>query len=567
MLLKNRSHIGLSERSMLLLFCVLWLLLNLIQGHFTQLAHDEAYYWTWSKHMDWGFYEHPPMVALFIKIGGLINSQELGVRLITSICNSVILYLVYVKLIKRDLPLYIMIITSMFLAHVGGFMTAPDSPLFFFTGLFFIKFKDYLNHDTSRNLIWMTLIIAAMMYSKYHAVLIIVFSFLINFSLLKRRSFWLITFGSLILYTPHLIWLFNNGEAGLTYALSDRFQEPMNIKVILNYVVGQLAIFGPFLGIVFIYASLKHKVIDQYQKTLKALVILVFLYFFIWSFKGSVQANWTATLCIPILVLSHAYIGSRKTVRKWVTILWIPSLAVLLLLRCHIMFDILPLSREQNRGNEFFGWKEYAQTVDSISNGTPVLAGGYQNASKLWFYRNERTITINNDRRVNQFHLWKQYQQELVDSSVVIISNSLYGETGRIDERGQDISYLRMNSYRSYREAELELIHGIPDKAAPNASYQIRLMVKSPPDWCMVSHRESDFPPALSYDIYDCETGEMLYWRHGTTYFDHEVCGDSLIDIDVLIPKITGEFEIVYRISSSGATFWGNDCRERFSVE
>ncbi len=567
MLLKNGSQIRLSERSLLILFCVLWLLLNLIQSHFTQLAHDEAYYWTWSKHLDWGFYEHPPMVALFIKIGGMINSQELGVRLITSICNSVILYLVYVKLIKRDLPLYIMIVTSMFLAHVGGFMTAPDSPLFFFTGLFFLKFKDYLAHDTTRNLIWMTLIIAAMMYSKYHAVPIIVFGFLINFSLLKRRSFWLITFGSIILYIPHLIWLFNSGEAGLTYALSDRFQESMSIKVILNYVVGQLAIFGPFSGIVFIYAAIKHKAVDQYQKTLKGLVILVFLYFFIWSFKGSIQANWTATLFIPLLVLSHAYIGGQKAIRKWVTILWIPSLAVLLLLRCHLMFNILPLSREQNRGNEFFGWKEYAQAVDSIANGTAVLAGGYQNASKLWFYRNKRTITVNNDRRVNQFHLWKQYQQELVDSSVVVINSGLYGETGRIDDRGRDIPYVRMNGYRSYREVELELIHGIPDKADPNTPYQIQLKVKPPLDWCIASRSNSDFPPALCYNIYDRETGEILNWKYGTTYFDHDVCGDTLMDMEVLIPRITGEFEISYRIISDGAMFWSGECRDRYRVE
>ena len=28
-----------------------------------QLHPDEAYYWLWSRYLDWSYFDHPPMVA------------------------------------------------------------------------------------------------------------------------------------------------------------------------------------------------------------------------------------------------------------------------------------------------------------------------------------------------------------------------------------------------------------------------------------------------------------------------------------------------------------------------
>jgi 4-amino-4-deoxy-L-arabinose transferase-like glycosyltransferase len=66
---------------------------NLIQATFTGLLHDEAYYWVWSKHLDWGYFDHPPMIALLIKAGTIIGDTELGVRLIFVILSPLFVYL------------------------------------------------------------------------------------------------------------------------------------------------------------------------------------------------------------------------------------------------------------------------------------------------------------------------------------------------------------------------------------------------------------------------------------------------------------------------------------------
>ncbi len=47
---------------------ILFFILNVIQGSSTELLPDEAYYWVYSQYMDWGFFDHPPLVALWVTI-------------------------------------------------------------------------------------------------------------------------------------------------------------------------------------------------------------------------------------------------------------------------------------------------------------------------------------------------------------------------------------------------------------------------------------------------------------------------------------------------------------------
>ena len=58
--------------------------LRLVAAAWTPLTFDEAYYWMWSKHLAGGYYDHPPGVALVIRLGTMIaGDTELGVRLVS----------------------------------------------------------------------------------------------------------------------------------------------------------------------------------------------------------------------------------------------------------------------------------------------------------------------------------------------------------------------------------------------------------------------------------------------------------------------------------------------------
>ena len=49
-------------------FLIFITLVNLLQAYFTEITLDEAYYYQYARDLDWGYYDHPPMVALVIKI-------------------------------------------------------------------------------------------------------------------------------------------------------------------------------------------------------------------------------------------------------------------------------------------------------------------------------------------------------------------------------------------------------------------------------------------------------------------------------------------------------------------
>src|ERR1700676_433527 len=70
--------------------------LRLAAAAWTPLTFDEAYYWMWSKHLAGGYYDHPPMVALVIRLGTMLaGDTELGVRLVSIVLALPMSWAVY----------------------------------------------------------------------------------------------------------------------------------------------------------------------------------------------------------------------------------------------------------------------------------------------------------------------------------------------------------------------------------------------------------------------------------------------------------------------------------------
>ena len=63
---------------------VVLVILRLAAAAWTPLTFDEAYYWMWSRHLAGGYYDHPPAVALVIRLGTMIaGDTEFGVRVVS----------------------------------------------------------------------------------------------------------------------------------------------------------------------------------------------------------------------------------------------------------------------------------------------------------------------------------------------------------------------------------------------------------------------------------------------------------------------------------------------------
>src|ERR1700744_3078045 len=202
------ANTSVRNNKIILYFLLAWTALNIIQAATLELHADEAYYWLYSRFLDWGYFDHPPMVALFIRFGDSIMHNELGLRILTIVASTSSLYILW--LILKDYgasaKLFAIVIAGMFMCHMYGFTTTPDAPLFFFAVIFYYFYRKYLEKDSWGLALILGFVIACLLYSKYHAVLLIGFSVISNIKLLKRGSFWLILVVALALFIPHLVW-------------------------------------------------------------------------------------------------------------------------------------------------------------------------------------------------------------------------------------------------------------------------------------------------------------------------------------------------------------------------
>src|SRR6185436_12214138 len=97
------------------------------------------------RFLDWGYFDHPPMTALLVKMGYSIFPNELGVRLFPLLLNVFSLVIIE-KLISNKNPLlFYAIALSIAVLQLSGFVAVPDIPLIFFTALFFWMYRRFID--------------------------------------------------------------------------------------------------------------------------------------------------------------------------------------------------------------------------------------------------------------------------------------------------------------------------------------------------------------------------------------------------------------------------------------
>ena len=173
----------------------MWLVINMLQAGLTPLDPDEAYYWMYSRALDWGYFDHPPMVAILIKLGTLMLPGTWGVRLLTVLLQGGFIYLLWLlsgkPSDKQAIAVFFSVLVAMPLLQVYGFISTPDAPLLFFSVLYLWIYQQFLQRESWRNVLLLGLVMAALLYSKYHGVLLIFFTLLSNLKLLTRPRFYL----------------------------------------------------------------------------------------------------------------------------------------------------------------------------------------------------------------------------------------------------------------------------------------------------------------------------------------------------------------------------------------
>lgn len=388
------------------LFYSAWLLINIIQAGYTELFDDEAYYWIYSRFPEWGYFDHPPMVALLIKGGYAILGNELGVRLFIILLNTATIFIVEQLTEKKNPFLFYAIAVSIGVAHLGGMIAVPDIPLLFFTASFFWLYRRFLQQMNFINAILLGINMALMLYSKYHGILIIGFTLVSNWKLFTKYHIYLAGGVALLLYFPHLLWQYNHDFPSVYYHLFERNAAHYKIDYTFEFILGQIAITGPVAGWLLLWAAWRYKTWTPYERALKFTLVGFYLTFLISTLKGRVEANWTVPAFIPLMVLSHQYIIDNFRFRRWLYYSVPFTLAIALVVRIYMMADVPPsplISKDEMHGN-----KVWTEKLHHDAGGLPIVfLNTYQRASKYWFYMKRPAFSLNTPfYRRNNFNLW-----------------------------------------------------------------------------------------------------------------------------------------------------------------
>lgn len=383
----------------------LWAILALIQACFTELMDDEAYYWVYSRHLDWGYFDHPPMIALLIKAGYAIFHNELGVRLAMVVLNVGTLILADKLISQKNNTVFYLILAGMGAMQLGGILAVPDIPLIFFAALYFYLYRNFLEAQNWKNTLLLGLSMALMFYSKYHGVLLVFFTVLSNLHLLKLPRFWMAVLITTALFFPHLYWQYTHDFPSLQYHLVERNAKAYHISFTLDYLAGQLLLFGPLVGWLLLYYAFKVPVKDSFERAMKFSLIGVLVFFAISTFKGRVEANWTVMIFTPLLVLAHQGIVRQGYSLKFLKAVWIPSLILVLVVRVYMMWDFLPGVRIRP---ELHHNRDWTAVVKEQAAGRPVVfLNSYQQPSKYMFYQGDMSFSLNTIRsRRSQYNFW-----------------------------------------------------------------------------------------------------------------------------------------------------------------
>ncbi|MGJ8735309.1 ArnT family glycosyltransferase [Zobellia laminariae] len=381
-------------------------LINLLQSYFTPLIFDEAYYWHYAQKLSWGYFDHPPLVALLIKISSFFFDGELGVRFMSCVLSTATLFILWSTIDnpkKKDYVVHFFILAySMTLLNAYGFFTLPDTPLLFFTALLLYVYKRFLEKPS---LLWgiiMGVTMAGLMYSKYHAALVIIFILLSNIKLVFNKYAWLSVFVALLCYVPHFIWLSQNDYVTINYHLFDRPNDPYNFKkYTLGYFVNLVALFG--LTFPWVYWGLfKAKAQDKFTKALLFLVYGVLIFFFISSFNRRIQTQWIIVISIPLIIIVFRFMMENEIAKKWIYRMGLVNIAIILYLRIGLVYEPMSPIYYETHGN--IGLVK--DVAKKIGNMPLVFENSYRNAPIFEFYSGNNTYSLNNESyRLNQYSI------------------------------------------------------------------------------------------------------------------------------------------------------------------
>jgi hypothetical protein len=382
------------------------------------LGNDEAYYWFYTQQLQWNYFDHPPMIALFARmftLNGLLDHHELFVRL-SSIASCAISSWAIFKAVsffhseRAGWYAAVLFNTSFYAGVVSGLFIMPDSPqmIFWTTGLWMLA---RICADDKKWGSWILFGIAAglCIMSKVHGAFLWIGTLL--YILVKRRSWlrysqlYVAGLITVVIMSPILIW--NIQHDFVTYRFHSQrvtITGVVNFRSFLEEFFGQIFFNNPvnvLLAVLSVQSVRKLRSSSFLTITVFIGVPLIIILLFVSLFRP-VFPHWSGPGYVSLIPLSAVYLAEMGR-RKWLRWSWVA--AAIFLIGWPMLIHFYPgtwgSKKEHDLGKgdvtlDRFGWKEAGKTFAAyyrnelrsgkISSNTPLVCNTWWGAHVEYYF-------------------------------------------------------------------------------------------------------------------------------------------------------------------------------------
>jgi hypothetical protein len=355
------------------------------------LTGDEAYFYQWGKHLDWGgYYDHPPMVGWILWVLQQFSSHLLVVRL-PAILLWIVITLGMMDLLDRLAPQAAdkrWLLGSLFLALPFTWslnLITTDTPLIFF--LFFSGYA-LIRAELADKLRWYVasgVLLGLALLSKYFAGLLAI-AYAVY--LLPRRGGW---WRLLVVALCALPFMLLNLAWNTTHCWNNFLFNLINRNQGAHFTLTHLAIYvAMMIYLVTPWTAWQIAKIKNWRSDWRLAVMFVvpFVLFLLLSFYKSIGLHWVLAF-LPFVFLFAALHLSEASLtqhRRWAIALGIPHLLVLALL-AHLPSDYF---KSLKIHPDIVMHREAPRLITMLKEGMPdngqLMTQSYSGASLLAFH-------------------------------------------------------------------------------------------------------------------------------------------------------------------------------------
>lgn len=335
----NTSSIDIKLLLIGLLSMSLWRA-SIVFGTDISLYVDEAQYWYWSQHLDFGYYSKPPVIALIIAATtAVFGDGEAAIRLGSLLfypLTSILIYLIATRLYSSRVGLIsALVFISMPAVSISSTVISTDVPFFFFWSLGLYAFIRALENNQWKWWILLGIAGGLGMQSKY-TMGVFVFSAIL-YLLIKTQwktflnfRLWLAGMIAALIWLPNLIW--NAQHQFITFQHTSEIakgtEKVFHWDELLEFFIGQFGVFGLLSFLLLIYISLRINL--PHKKLLLSFTWTFLVVIFIQALSGRANANWAAPAYVAGSIMIAAWVVQNQK-HKW----------LIALLSINLLFGIL----------------------------------------------------------------------------------------------------------------------------------------------------------------------------------------------------------------------------------